>query len=133
MVGEILATLHNWFIHNIYSGTFEVSGGQLQGVDIAPGQFYRVIGSVYNDGVYKYPEAELTDETFQGAVWTLAVPRDLEILAEEIKAYNEKNQAGPYTSESWGGYSYSKRTGSNGAALSWREVYRSRLARWRKI
>lgn len=133
MVGEILAILHNYFVKEIHTGRFEISNGQLQGVDIAPGQFYRVIGSVYNDGVYKYPEAHQADESFQGAVWTLAVPQDLEKLAEEIKAYNEKNQAGPYTSESWGGYSYSKRTGNNGAPISWREAYRTRLARWRKL
>lgn len=134
MIGEILAYLRNYFVQEIYSGDFAIEEGKISGVPIAPNQYYRVVGSVYNDGVYinDPAESELTDEIFSGAVWALAVPPDLIKLSKEIEDYIAKDTVSSYTSESWGGYSYTKRT-ENGAPISWQGVFRSRLARWRKL
>lgn len=138
MLGEVLQSLHNWFCSDSdrHIGTFEITGGVLSHCDfLMPGQYYRIIGSVFNDGVWRYPTSELVDETFDGAVWAMAVPPDVIALSEEIAAYcdSEGAKASPYTSESFGGYSYTKATGENGAPLSWQEVFRSRLRKWRKL
>jgi hypothetical protein len=77
----------------------------------------------------------LTDEVFEGAVWAMAVPPTLIALAAEIKAYNDSDagKASPYTSESFGGYSYTKATDANGAPIGWQKAFASRLNKWRKL
>ena len=81
----------------------------------------------------------MADETFDGSIWPMSVPPALLCLGEEIKACQEKNgdiAASPYTSESFGGYSYSKSTSGSatGAGMvTWQSVFKSRLNQWRKI
>lgn len=136
MLDLILAELRNYFVRAVHHGTFEVTDSSIDLSDIlAPGQYFRIIGSVFNDGVYQYPCRGLTDESFTGEVWAMAIPPALIALAEEIKAYTESDAAkpSPYTSESFGGYAYTKATDANGAALSWQKVFGSRLNRWRKL
>lgn len=156
MIEEICRELNNWFdrksdgTDDRYFGTFVISDGaiDLSETDIVPNQYFRIVGSRFNDGVYKYePEVgapTLTDETFDGAVWAMAVPPSVIALAAEIEAWQEKYGVvdspamSPYTSESFGGYSYSKasRSGSNGAdssAVTWQGAFANRLSRWRKI
>ena len=101
-------------------------------------QYFRIVGSIFNDGVYKNDdELHLTDELFDGAVWLMAVPREIVDLAKEISDWNKKYGEAintPYQSESFGGYSYSKASGgSNGSSPSWQSVFSSRLNKWRKI
>ena len=111
---------------------------------LKPNQYYRIIGSVFNDGVHKYGDTKdvLTDEAFNGAVWALAIPKEVVQLADEIKAWRALYEAtdsqamSPYVSESFGGYSYSKGAGnSTGSpnASSWIGVFKPRLNMWRKI
>ncbi len=136
MLDLILAELRNYFVRAVHRGTFEVTDSSIDLSDIlAPGQYFRIIGSVFNDGVYQYPCRGLTDESFTGEVWAMAIPPALIALTEEIKAYTESDAAkpSPYTSESFGGYAYTKATDANGAALSWQKVFGSRLNRWRKL
>ena len=78
-------------------------------------------------------KAGLTDETFTGAVWALAVPKSVVTLAEEIKAWAAKNQLGAYTSESFGGYSYTRATNAKGAAVGWQDAFAAQLAPYRKL
>ena len=57
-------------------------------------------------------------------------------LADEIAAWEQKNgaaAAGPYTSESFGGYSYTRAAASDGRPLGWQDVFSARLSRWRKV
>jgi hypothetical protein len=65
----------------------------------------------------------------------MAVPPTLIALAEDIKKYNESDEAKPsaYTSESFGGYSYSKATNSDGSPIGWKKVFASRLKPFRRI
>ena len=106
MLEAVLTHLNNWFAREMYAGTFTVTGGKLALPDLAEGQYFRIVGSLFNDGVYHYP-AELTDETFTGSVWALALPKSLLSTVDEITAWQAKNgDSGPYTSESFGGYSY---------------------------
>ena len=138
MLTEICAELRNWFVvpNGVHIQTYTISGGSIAPLDfLQEGQYFRIIGSVFNDGVHKYPDEKLTDETFNGAVWAMAVPRVVVDLSEEIKAYNdsEAGKASPYTSESFGGYSYTKATDANGAPIGWQKAFASRLNKWRKL
>lgn len=135
MLETILMHLNNWFLvpDGVHVDTFEVKEGGIALPFLASGQYFRICGSVFNDGLHQYPAEDLTDETFTGTVWALAVPRQLVDLADEVKAWASKNQPSSYTSESFGGYSYSKATGPSGAPLDWQDVFRARLNPYRKI
>ena len=136
MLETVLQNLNNWFLvpDGVHAGEFTVQGGQITLPFLQTGQYFRVVGSVFNDGLHQYPVADLTDETFTGSVWALAVPKAVIELAEEIAAWQTKNgDPGPFTSESFGGYSYSKATNASGMAVGWQDVFKSRLNDWRRI
>ena len=138
MLEQILRHMNNWFLVDAHNGTFAVENGSIALPFLQEGQFFRVIGSVFNDGLHQYPDYEMTDEIFDGSVWALAIPRAVLTLSEEISAWQEKNgevAESPYQSESFGGYSYTKKSaGADGeAAMSWQAVFRARLNCWRKL
>ena len=120
MISAICAEVRNYFCRaeDIHHGEFNISGGEMPLDFLKEGQFFRIVGSTFNDGIYQYPAAVLTDETFAGAVWAMRIPPAFIALADRIKVYAESDAAKPtpYTSESFGGYSYTKATGENGAA-----------------
>ena len=137
MLTEVCAEIRNYFVKDIHNGTFEIVGGKITPLDfIQENQYFRIVGSVFNDGVYKNTaDLKLTNEVFCGAVWSMAVPPSVVDLAAEIKKYNESDEAKPsaYQSESFGGYSYSKATDENGAPMGWKKVFASRLNKYRRI
>ena len=138
MLTELCAELRNWFVvpDGVHIGTYTISGGSIAPLDfLQEGQYFRIIGSVFNDGVHQYPAADLTDEVFHGAVWAMAVPPSLIALSAEIEEYNKSDagKASPYTSESFGGYAYTKATDANGAPIGWQKAFASRLNQWRKL
>ena len=136
MLSEILAYLRNYFVVETHEDTFEIVGGVLPLGLLQKGPYFRIIGSVFNDGVYCNDDnLKLTDEIFTGKIEALAIPPDLIKLADEITAYMQSDEAKPtaLTSESFGGYSYTKATDSSGAAASWQTVFAARLRRWRKV
>ena len=133
---EVLESLYNWFEHGEpIEGEFTVSGNAIEIEGLASGQFYRIEGSVFNDGLHAYSkDFPLVDEVFEGTVQPLAVPKAVQDIAAEVSEYKSKNPAGPYVSESFGGYSYTKASNSStGTAASWEDVFRSRLSKWRKL
>lgn len=132
MIDEICASLHNYFAVDIVPGEYTVNDGEITLPFLAAGQFFRVVGSIFCDGVYRCGDKLPADETFDGAIWALAIPPALEAIAAEIEEWKAKNAdvlASPYQSESFGGYSYTK--GSDSA--SWQGVFAKRLNRWRKL
>ena len=142
MLGEVCQEINNWFDKKRYFGEFVISDGVLQPGDfeLLDGQYFRIIGSTFNDGVYRYPAEKLADETFSGAIWAMAVPPAVIAISDEIEDWvNKYTDAmnSPYQSESFGGYSYTKKSssGSSGSdsSTTWQEVFASRLNRWRKI
>lgn len=142
MLEQILAYIHNYFVKEVHSGKFAIDSGRLSDVDfLLDGQYFMVVGSVFNDGVHKYPEDVLVDEEFSGEIRAMAVPPAVIALSEEISEWCEKYGSAmnsPYSSESFGGYSYTKAQGSGGSGngaspSSWQSVFRSRLNQWRKI
>lgn len=132
MLETVLMYLNNWFVVGRYDDTYTIEDGKLTLPFLVNGQYFRIVGSLFNDGVYRYP-ADLTNETFDGSVWALALPKSLLSTVDEITAWQAKNgDGGPYTSESFGGYSYSKATNSKGVAVGWRDVFAAQLAPWKK-
>lgn len=135
---EICAELRNWFVvpNGVHIQTYTISGGSIAPLDfLQDGQYFRIIGSVFNDGVHQYPVPDLTDEVFNGAVWAMAVPPSLIALTAEIEEYNKSDEgkASPFTSESFGGYAYTKATDANGAPIGWQKAFASRLNKLRKL
>lgn len=140
MLTAICQELKNWFIKSDNDkkiGVFTISDGVIAPfVDLKTNQYYRIIGSVFNDGVHKYGDKndKLVDETFDGAIWIMYVPGEVISLADEISAYNEKyGEVSPFISESFGGYSYSKTIGSKDTPASWQDMFSGKLSNWRKI
>ena len=134
MLESVLMYLNNWFVLGRYDDTYTIEDGHITLPFLAKGQYFRVLGSVFNDGLYKYSDYPgLEDETFDGSIWALAIPQSLLSIVNEITVWTAKNgDGGPYTSESFGGYSYSKATNSKGVAVGWRDVFAAQLAPWKK-
>lgn len=144
---ELCQEIRNWFDRARYIGRITIGpGGGVYcdgiAVGLAEGQYYRVIGSTFADGVHIYPDADNKQESFDGAVWAMAVPPPVIKLAAEIAAWRAKYEApdaasmSPFNSESFGGYSYSKSSNtSDGASggVSWKSAFASRLNALRKI
>ena len=139
MLEQVLMHLKNWFLvpGGIHEGTYTIEDGGITLPFLANGQYFRICGSVFNDGLHKYPVSDLKEETFEGAVWALAVPQAVIDLSTEIESWQTKNgdaSVSPYQSESFGGYSYSKATDSvSGGAVTWQSAFRSRMNAWRKL
>ena len=139
MLEQVLMNIRNWFPvkGGIYSGTFTIKDGGITLPFLADGQYFRICGSVFNDGLHQYNVLDLTDETFNGTIWALSIPQPIIDLANEIQEWQNKNAdalSSPYSSESFGGYSYSKATNSEtGGAETWQSHFKQQLSAWRKI
>lgn len=135
-------------------GTFTITDGVIDDdtfiEKIQDGQYYRIVGSVFNDGVHKYKaslsesDTPLTDEVFDGAIWLMAIPQEVIDLATDITAWilqygaTDSANMSPYQSESFGGYSYSKAStgggaGGGGTSITWQDAFKARLNTWRKL
>ena len=148
-----------------HSGAFAIVSGVPRVDFLAPGQYYRVRGSALNDGLHRaaapssasdaMPSGEaldareagtgrdetqggdvLHDESFTGEIWALAIPQAVIALAGEIAAWRKANPETDKLSESFGGYSYTRGSGSaTGApgATGWQAVFAARLRPYRRV
>lgn len=149
---EVLYHIHNWFERDTISAKgCEIEDGTLPASitsSMRVQQWYRIDGSYLNDGLHQHPADDLQDETFDGTVTLLAIPKPLLRIVQEIEDWlalgqeaREKALASPYQSESFDGYSYSLRSDLTANSASggptglsgWQAVYASRLNPWRKI
>lgn len=149
MLTELCQEIRNWFERGIFPGTITIRNNAFtfdDGKDpgLLTGQYYRIVGSVFSDGIHQYgseKQGELADETFTGAIWALAIPKEVVALADEINAWRVKYDnadsaaLSPFQSESFGGYSYSKGGGAStgGSGADWTGIFKKRLNTWRKI
>lgn len=138
MLTELCKELKNWFETDKVFADFTIENGTIDLSEfVRDGQYFRIVGSVFNDGVYQYPVAGLMDESFNGAIWPMAVPSAVIQLASEIDEWVGKYGTvldSPYASESWMGYSYSKAgSDANGNPITWQAIFGKRLNQWRKI
>ena len=133
---NLCAELRNYFQPEKHFGIFTISDGSISPSNfLQDGQYFRIVGSVFNDGVYRYPAHDLVDETFKGAVWAMDVPPAVVELLHKIQEFEAATANSPttYISESFGGYSYTKATDENGLPVGWRSVFKNELSRWRKL
>ena len=143
MLSEVCAYLRNYFDNGQPHtfGEIEIKNGALfTPCDLKAGQYFRIVGSTFNDGVYNFPTTALrVDETFNGAIWGMAVPPDLIDLITEMEAWKaDKANAyalnSPYQSESKADYSYTLKSGADGSGASALiNQFAGRLSRWRKL
>ena len=150
MLSELCRELRNWFDKGQphILGSFEISDGKITDTKftdaIKATQYFRIVGSVFNDGVYQYTDdLTLTDEVFVGSIWLMAIPKEVLDLSEEIAAWIDKYGGidsaamSPFSSESFGGYSYTKAQGyasaGGGMLNTWQTTFAARLNQWRKL
>ena len=138
MLEQILRYLKNYFIVEVWTGTFVIESGSIDVDFLKEGQYFRICGSIFNDGVYRYPAEDLKDEVFDGEVWALAVPNEIISISEEAEVVYQKNKDvfdSPFNSESFGGYSYTKGGNSSGASGRAAAIrgFADQLDSWRKI
>ncbi len=148
MLTQICQYLRNWFDRKTdgssypkYGGDFTITEGEID-LELANGTYIRIMGSLFNDGVYCVGDGNLTDETFEGNVWVMSIPKPVREAAKWAEAWLELNGGAdsaansPFTSESFGGYSYAKgasASGGNGASVFEQAYMINALAPWRKI
>lgn len=162
MMTELCQNLRNWFdrdqkkwhgkitISNNAITSFEydtLQSNAAEPLSLKENQYFRIIGSLFNDGVHKYLDSEdqLVDETFSGYIWAMAVPPAVVALCQDIEAWQEKYGSldgalmSPYSSESFMGYSYTKssvygsRSSGSSTSVTWKDMFASRMNPWRKI
>ena len=65
MLDELCKELNNYFVEETRFGDFQILDGEILPLDsLKEGQFFRIVGSTLNDGVYQYPASNLSDEAF---------------------------------------------------------------------
>lgn len=147
MLDQICAEIKNYFTYegDKYFGDYAIIDGVITpSIDI-PTDYIRIVGSHLNDGVHKVSDGDLVDEgKFHGAIWLMSPPAAFLQLVSEIESWQEVNgkadsaAMSPFQSESFGGYSYSKGSGSSSASgassvPTWQSTYASQLRAYRRI
>lgn len=126
------------FVASIQPGEITIRDGSPDLAGLAAGLYIRIVGSLYNDGIYQCPVKNLVDETFDGAVFVLRIPAAFIRLAEDIDEWQAANggvsAGGAYKSESFGGYTYERGTDAvTGGAITWQSIFRREINRWRRV
>lgn len=136
---EVLLYLRNFFPGErcTCSGT-PIQQGVAQIPCLEEGDYYLIEGSKCNDGLHIYGDCDLVGEMLTGYITECRIPPALLSLYTEINYWQKKNAeaiTSPYQSESFGGYSYTKKsqTNSSGDVSSWQDAFSRRLRMWRKI
>ena len=142
---KICEYLNNFFPKKKAIGKYTIENGVITTettLDFKEGQYFRILGSDLNDGVYVYPATDLNDEVFEGAIWSMAVPQTVIDLASDIEEWESlyggasSPALSPFNSESFGNYSYSKGSASSGVgsnANTWQTTFGARLAPFRRL
>lgn len=139
---EVCDYLNNYFWEKKIVGKFSIEDGSITIPALKNGQYFRIIGSTFNEGVHIYPATDLHDEEFEGTIEAMAIPAVVIAIASDIKDWQTKyggaNSAAmsPFNSESFNGYSYSKSGSGNansGSNVTWQDVFGGRLNKYRKL
>lgn len=139
---EVCDYLNNYFWEKRIRGNFSIENGSITIPALKSGQYFRIIGSTFNDGVHIYPATNLHDEEFEGTIEAMAIPAVVIAIASDIKDWQTKYGGAdsaamsPFNSESFNGYSYSKSGSGNansGSNVTWQDVFGGRLNKYRKL
>lgn len=134
-VPELCDFTHNYFdrADEPIRGTFTFTPDTVPD-GVVNGQYFRVIGSIFNDGVHKAGDADLAAETFTGQVQPMRVPPAFVALALTITEYDKSIPAGgKYSSQSFNGWSGTLASGADGLPATGIDRYRTEINRWRKL
>lgn len=121
-LNDYCADLKNYFVDDfdtdLHFGQFTIADEGITLDFLDTNQYFRIVGSKFNDGVYRYDnKLSLVDETFSGAIWAMSVPPDFISAVQEAEQYLTDHPLGmEYQSESFGGYSYTRMSGGNSMA-----------------
>lgn len=135
IINDVCGHLNNYFVQTSHNGVYEIKDGVIVSLPqgVPANQYILIAGSVFNDGVHMACDGDLTDESFSGVVYGLVIPPAFLSLVGDIRKFIEAEAVSPFTSESFGGYTYSKATDAGGMPISWQGAFRQRLNRWRKL
>lgn len=147
LIEQVLYHIHNWFEYDVLDASgCEITGGELPAsVTLFDGAWYRIEGSLLNDGLHQHPDPNLRDETFDGTITVCAIPNALLSVVDEIEDwqlhYSEarrKALSTPYSSESFDGYSYTTKdfsgaSSASGGLSGWQAAFVTELNPWRKM
>lgn len=140
----LMQECNNYFYKTYESNTFAISNGVIttQGKYLV-GQYIKIEGSILNDGVYKVESMdsnkinikELQDEVFEGCIFGLSVPKGFIDLSTKIQEFLDNPKAKPtdISSESFNNYSWSKGKKTNGANITWNDVFRDDVYSYRQL
>lgn len=109
---DYCADLKNYFIadfdKDIHLGEYTILDNGIYIDFLDENQYFRIVGSKFNDGVYKYDnKLVLADETFNGAIWAMSIPPQFLAAVNEADAYLLAHpNAMALESETFGGYTY---------------------------
>lgn len=138
MIEEVMHYCRNFFISDTrVSDIIHIKGGKIvESLPFIANQYIWITGSTLNDGIYQLPIENLLDETFDGEIIGLNPPKAFLRLVDEISKWQEKYSdtvTNPYQSESFNGYSYSKKSGTDASGINWQSQFKKQLSKWRKI
>ena len=146
VIEQICAHIHNYFetdpntgARRIHQGRYTITNGSISLPFLREGQYFRLFGSTFDDGVHIYPESDLHDETFDGVVWDMRPPRDFLDLVDRITDWVDKYgeaAKNPYQSENViGVYSYQKGDGHSSSIdnSGWQSAFRRELNAYRRL
>lgn len=134
-VPELCVYTHNFFdrADDPIAGEFVFEPDTIP-AGVVSGQYFLVCGSVFNDGIHKAGEGDLVAETFRGTVQPMRVPPAFVELAQKITEYDAALPGGGlYVSQSFGGWSGTLATGSDGLPADGKTRYRREINQWRKL
>lgn len=135
MLFDVCNEVNNFFVvdRDKHHGFFSIRHGDIvPNVYFAASNYLRIFGSSKNDGVHSVDDVLTDESTFRGTVWVMHVPQDFLRLVSNIEKWQTANAAvidSPYTSESFGGYSYTK----DAKSADWRTKFKPQLDAYRKI
>ena len=136
-VEAVMRYVNNFFEVSQYDGEFTITDHRLVlPEDLPVGTFIAIRGSLFNDGVHKIDLLHrFEDETFSGVVYILHPPESFLAICAEIEDYEAKTPTGSFVSESFGGYSYSRGSGSSetGTASPWQQAFAIALRPYRRM
>lgn len=142
-ITRMCGLLRNYFTdkEHIFHGTYTIRDKVLSTNFVKNNQYFRITGSAFNNGVFcNNPDdlKRLRDETFTGAIWVMAVPEDFIELCDEAERFKAKiaeisgNFEG-YTSESWGGYTYTLPTSAPAFIQEWQCHIKQGMNMYRRL
>lgn len=138
---QVMDACRRHFIRSFYEREFDIVGGAIAGIQPKAHELVIIKGSANHDGLWKVEAGAddsavlvdadaLGDETFVGKVFLVSPPLVFRDMCEGIDKWLEKNPDSPMTSESFGGYSYTRATGAHGA-VTWQEAFAPALSMYR--